>query len=91
MKKQEIELQGLHEAIRENEEQLETSVTLRKLEEEKLKAAEAKLQQQTMEWLLAQYELKKLAEEASKRMGEANETFNDFRRVKQLLSDVRSK
>ncbi|XWS26212.1 hypothetical protein CRYUN_Cryun26dG0011900 [Craigia yunnanensis] len=90
MKKQKIELQGLQEAIREKEEQLETSVTLRKLEEEKLKASEAKLQQQTLEWLLAQEELKKLAEQASRLMGEANETFEDFRRVKQLLSDVKS-
>ncbi|XWS17825.1 hypothetical protein CRYUN_Cryun33cG0101300 [Craigia yunnanensis] len=90
IKKQEIELQGLQEAIEEKEVQLETSVTLRKLEEEKLKAAEAKLQQQTMEWLLAQEELKKLAEEASGHIGEANETFEDFRSVKQLFSDVRS-
>ncbi|KAB2019961.1 hypothetical protein ES319_D07G033700v1 [Gossypium barbadense] len=90
MKKQEIELQELREAIWEREEELETSLTQRKLEEEKLKVAEAKLQQQTMEWLLAQEELKKLAEQASRHMGEANEAFKDFTRVKQLLSDVRS-
>ncbi|GMI89283.1 PROTEIN INVOLVED IN STARCH INITIATION [Hibiscus trionum] len=90
IKKQQNELRELREAIQEKEEQLETSMSLRKLEEEKLKTAEAKLQQQTMEWLLAQEELKKLAEHASKHMEDANETCKDFTRVKQLLSDVRS-
>ena len=43
VKKQELELQGLRNAVREKEEELEASVTLRKLEEEKLKVAKANL------------------------------------------------
>ncbi|EXB40155.1 hypothetical protein L484_004505 [Morus notabilis] len=86
---QEIELQGLRKDIREKEKELEAYLTLRKLEEEKLKVAKSNLEKQTMEWLEAQEELKKLAEEASKHVGETYETVEDFRRVKKLLSDVR--
>ncbi|KAF8393166.1 hypothetical protein HHK36_021407 [Tetracentron sinense] len=90
IKKQEAEVQELRMAFREKEQELEASVTLRKLEEEKLKLAETKLEKRTVDWLSAQEELKTLAEEASKRMGETNETLEDFRRVKKLLADVRS-
>ncbi|KAF5456746.1 hypothetical protein F2P56_026192, partial [Juglans regia] len=90
IQKQEYELQGLREAIREKEEELEVSLTLKKLEEEKLKAAEANLEKRTMEWLLAQEELNKVAEKASKHARETDETLEDFRRVKKLLGDVRS-
>ncbi|KAF7817257.1 coiled-coil domain-containing protein 18 [Senna tora] len=90
MRKQEIELQGLRKAIREKEIQLEVSQTQKKFEEEKLKAAEATLEKQAMEWLLAQEELKILGEEAARRVQESNETAEDFRRVKSLLDVVRS-
>ncbi|KAK2991911.1 hypothetical protein RJ640_014107 [Escallonia rubra] len=90
VKRQELELQEFHKALREKEEELEDSLTIRKNEEEKLKVSEANLQKQTMSWLLAQEELKKLAEDASKHMGEANETLEDFKRVKKLLADVKS-
>lgn len=91
VKKQETEIQSLRKVIREKEEELEVSVALRKVEEEKLKVVEANLEKRTMEWLLSQDALKKLAEEASRRMEETNVTLEDFRRVKKLLSDVRSK
>ncbi|KAJ7958787.1 Myosin heavy chain-related protein [Quillaja saponaria] len=90
VRKQETEIQGLQKAIREKEEQLEVSVTKKKLEEEKLKIAEANLEKQTMEWLVAQEELKKLAEEASKQAVEIDENLGDFRRVKKILNAVRS-
>uniref|UniRef100_A0A2P2L661 Protein kinase n=1 Tax=Rhizophora mucronata TaxID=61149 RepID=A0A2P2L661_RHIMU len=90
VKRQEIELQGLQEAVEEKGKELQCSSTLRTLEEEKLKVAEANLQKKTMEWLLTQEGLKELAEEASKIMGGTDEALEDFRRVKQLLADVRS-
>ncbi|XP_057504096.1 LOW QUALITY PROTEIN: uncharacterized protein LOC130787686 [Actinidia eriantha] len=90
VKKQKLELQQLRKVIQEKEEELEVSATLRKLEEEKLKVTEANLEKQTTEWLLAQEELKKLAEEESKHTGEAKKTIKDFRRVKKLLADTRA-
>ncbi|GFZ08343.1 myosin heavy chain-related protein [Actinidia rufa] len=90
MKKQEGELQQLRKAIQEKEEEEEVSATMRELEKEKLKVAEANLEKKTMEWLIAKDELKKLAEEASRHTAEANETLEDFKRVKKLLADVRS-
>ncbi|KAL0311764.1 UNVERIFIED_CONTAM: hypothetical protein Sradi_5575700 [Sesamum radiatum] len=63
---------------------------MQKSEAEKLKVAEAKLEKQTMDWLVAQEQLKKLAEETSNHVGKANETLEEFGRVKKLLSDVRS-
>ncbi|KAK4274442.1 hypothetical protein QN277_017660 [Acacia crassicarpa] len=90
MRKQEIELQELREAVREKEVQLQDSHAQKKLGEEKLKAAEAALEKQAREWLLAQDELKKLGEEAAIRVKESNETVEDFKRVKLLLDSVRS-
>ncbi|XP_057468564.1 uncharacterized protein LOC130757749 [Actinidia eriantha] len=90
VKKQEGELQQLRKAIQEKEEEEEVSATMRELEKEKLKVAEANLEKKTMEWLIAQDELKKLAEEVSRHTAEANETLEDFKRVKKLLADVRS-
>ncbi|KAL1315218.1 hypothetical protein HN51_041990 [Arachis hypogaea] len=90
MNKQKIELQELQKAVHVKEQELEVSLTQRKFEEEKLKSAEATLEQQAMEWLLAQEELKRLGEDASRHVQESNETLEDFRRVKKLLSDVRS-
>ncbi|XP_065849403.1 MAR-binding filament-like protein 1 [Euphorbia lathyris] len=88
--KQAIELRELKNAIREKEQELEDSCTHRKLEEEKLKVAEAKLEKQAMEWLIAQGELKKISDKASKQIVETKETVHDFRKVKKLLIAVRT-
>ncbi|XAR69389.1 hypothetical protein NMG60_11000942 [Bertholletia excelsa] len=90
VKKQDIELQLLRKAIQDKEAELEFSVSLQECEREKLKVAEAGLEKKTTEWFLAQEELKRLEDEASKYKEEANKTLEDFRRVKKLLSDVRS-
>ncbi|KAF8034984.1 hypothetical protein BT93_C1113 [Corymbia citriodora subsp. variegata] len=88
IKKQELELQELRRAVKEKEEELEFSMTLKKAEEDKLKFMETTLEERTREWLLAQEDLKKLSDEASKHAAESNETLEDFRRVKRLLGDV---
>jgi len=90
VKKQEIELQELRSVVRQREEELRLSVAARDVEGEKLKVAEASLEKHTMEWLLTQEELKRLEEEASRHAQESSETLENFRRVKKLLSDVRS-
>ncbi|XP_054788398.1 uncharacterized protein LOC129294226 [Prosopis cineraria] len=90
MRKQEIELHELQKTIQEKEVQLQDSRDQKKLDEEKLKAAEASLEKQAREWLLAQEELKKLGEEAAIRVQESNGTVEDFKRVKLLLDAVRS-
>ncbi|KAE9460275.1 hypothetical protein C3L33_07822, partial [Rhododendron williamsianum] len=90
VKKQEVEIQQLREKIQEKEEELQVSASLQKLDEKKLEVAEANLGKQTMAWLLAQEELKKLAEVASKHSEEAIETMEDFGRVNKLLANVRS-
>ncbi|KAL7121757.1 hypothetical protein ACP275_01G003200 [Erythranthe tilingii] len=64
------------------------SISVQKSDAEKLKVAEAKLEKQTTDWLVAQEELKKLAGETSKHVGDANEA--EFETVRKLLSDVRS-
>ncbi|KAK6912580.1 hypothetical protein RJ641_022181 [Dillenia turbinata] len=89
IKKQETEIQELQKAIFEKDQELEESLRMHRVEEEKFKIAEANLEKQTMEWLVAKEELRKLAEESSKHMGKTNETMEDFKRVKQLLADVR--
>ncbi|XP_019447551.1 PREDICTED: golgin subfamily A member 6-like protein 22 isoform X2 [Lupinus angustifolius] len=90
MNKQEVELQELRKVVEEKEEQLHASLAQRKLEEEKMKDAEGMLEKQVMEWLLAQEELKRLRDDASRHTHESNETLEDFGRVKALLNDVRS-
>lgn len=90
VRRQEIELKELQRVIQEKEEEVEVITTLQKSEQEKLIATEANLKKQTMNWLVAQGELKKLAEEASKHSIEANQTLEDFRRVRNLLAEVRS-
>lgn len=90
VKKQEIELLELRSVVRQREEELRLSVAARDIEGEKLKVAEASLEKHTMEWLLTQEELKRLEEEASRHAQESSETLENFRRVKKLLSDVRS-
>ncbi|KAM7492967.1 hypothetical protein LguiB_027576 [Lonicera macranthoides] len=90
VKRQEVEIQGLRKAIKEREEELEVSRSVSTVEVEKLRVAESNLEKQTVDWLLAQEELKKMAEQADKHKVQANETMEDFKRVKKLLSDVRS-
>ncbi|GMH12458.1 hypothetical protein Nepgr_014299 [Nepenthes gracilis] len=90
VEKQQIELSVLRTTLKEKEEELEVAMMRQKLDEEKLKAAEAKLEQQTTQWLLAQEELRKLREEALRHTRESHQTMEDFQRVKKLLADVRS-
>ncbi|KAI3454213.1 hypothetical protein Pfo_010876 [Paulownia fortunei] len=73
VEKQQYELQQLQRAIQKKEEELEISISMQKNEAQKLKAAEVNLEKQTMDWLVTQEELEKLAEEISKNVGEANE------------------
>ncbi|CAL1375026.1 unnamed protein product [Linum trigynum] len=87
---QETEIEELRNAIREKEKELETLESLRKLDQEKLNASEENLKKQAMEWLLAEQDLKKMAAEESNELVENNETLEHYRRVKQLLVDVRS-
>ncbi|XP_010447425.1 PREDICTED: trichohyalin-like [Camelina sativa] len=89
VKRQEGEILALQRAVEEREEELEISKATKKLEQEKLSETEANLKKQAEEWLIAQDEVNKLKEETVKRLGEANETMEDFRRVKKLLTDVR--
>lgn len=89
VKRQEGEIHALQRALEEKEEELEISKAMKKLEQEKLRETEANLRKQTEEWLIAQDEVNKLKGETMKRLGEANETVEDFRTVKKLLSDVR--
>ncbi|KAJ4866482.1 Myosin heavy chain-related protein [Raphanus sativus] len=89
VKRQEDEIHALQRALEEKEEELEVSMAAKRLEQEKLRETEANLKKQTEEWLVAQVEVSKLQEETMKRLGEANETVEDFRRVKKLLTDVR--
>lgn len=63
---------------------------LQEIKQEKPKVAEINLEKQTMRWLFAQEELKKLAEEASKNGILTHETLDDFGRVKKVLANVRS-
>nr|GMC49466.1 early endosome antigen 1-like [Ipomoea batatas] len=88
--KQKAEIQDLQKIIQEKEKELEVSLMMQKTKEDKLKVAEANLEKQTIKWLVAQEELKKLAEATSKHSGEGNETFEDFKRVRTFLADVRS-
>ncbi|XP_010432759.1 PREDICTED: coiled-coil domain-containing protein 18-like isoform X2 [Camelina sativa] len=89
VKRQECEILALQRSLEDREEELEISKATKKLEQEKLSETEANLKMQAEEWLIAQDEVNKLKEETVKRLGEANETMEDFRRVKKLLTDVR--
>ncbi|KAF3528295.1 hypothetical protein DY000_02036822 [Brassica cretica] len=89
VERQEGEIEALQRALKEKEEELEVSTAAKKLEQEKLRETEANLKKQTEEWLVAQEEVSKLQEETVKRLGKANETMEDFKRVKKLLTDVR--
>lgn len=90
VKRQELEIQELRQGILVKEKEVGVSLNLRKVEKERLEAAEANLEKQTTAWLLAQEELTKLAYEVYKNGREANETVADFKRVKKLLANVRS-
>ncbi|KAL3497347.1 hypothetical protein ACH5RR_040079 [Cinchona calisaya] len=90
VRRQEVEIHELRRSIQEKEEELEFIMSLQKTEQDKLRVMEANLKKQTTDWLVAQEELKKLEEEMSKYTGEANETLEDFRRVRKLLTDVKA-
>ncbi|XP_021769362.1 myosin-9-like isoform X2 [Chenopodium quinoa] len=90
VKRQDIELRELRNSLQGKQQEIEELLNTKQLETEKLKDAETKLEKQTMEWLLAQEDLKKLGEEASKHIEESQETIKDFQRVKRLLANVRS-
>lgn len=90
VRRQEVELHELRKSIQEKEEELDFIMTLQKNEQDKLRVMEANLKKRTRDWLVAQEELKKLEEEMSKHTEEANETLEDIKRVRKLLTDVRS-
>ncbi|KAJ8635054.1 hypothetical protein MRB53_009321 [Persea americana] len=90
IEKQETVIQELQRSVGEKEHELKVSIQLRRAEEERLKVAETNLEKRTVEWLLQQEELQKLGKEASKHMNETEETLKDFKRLRELLSDVRS-
>ncbi|KAF3602230.1 hypothetical protein F2Q69_00035310 [Brassica cretica] len=56
-----------------------------------LKLQEINLKKQTEEWLIAHDEVSKLQEETIKRLGEANKTMGDFKRVKKKKKKVKTK
>ncbi|CAN6918726.1 unnamed protein product, partial [Brassica oleracea] len=80
----ESDLQAALMALLKREEDLQDAER-----KEKLRETEANLKKQTEEWLVAQEEVSKFQEETVKRLGKANETMEDFKRVKKLLTDVR--
>ncbi|KAF9607753.1 hypothetical protein IFM89_000100 [Coptis chinensis] len=90
IKKQAAEVQELKKAVNEKKQELKELANLRKIEKDKLQVVEAKLKNQTVEWLSAQEELKCLTEEAHRHMDATSEALEDFKRVKMLLTDVRS-
>ncbi|KAL0814711.1 hypothetical protein Bca101_071154 [Brassica carinata] len=79
---------GRESMLIRQEEELEISIVVKRLEQQKTSKTEANLKKQTEESLMAQDEANKLQEEAMKRLGEANETMGNFRRVKKPLTDV---
>ncbi|WZZ32734.1 hypothetical protein YC2023_016135 [Brassica napus] len=89
VERQEDEIEALQRALKEKEEELDIATAEKRLEQEKLRETEANLKKQTEEWLVAQEEVSKLQEETVKRLGEANKTMEDFKRVRKLLTDVR--
>lgn len=90
IRKQEETIKDLQEQVIEKEHDLSESLQLQEVERERVKIIEAALEKQTMEWLLAQEEVKSLAAQLSMQMKDAKEASEDFKRVKALLSDLRS-
>lgn len=90
VKRQELVIQELRQAILVKEKEAVVLLNLCKVENEKLEGAQKNLEKQTTAWLLAQEELKKLAYEASKNGREEKETVAGFINVKKLLANVRS-
>ncbi|CAH9090405.1 unnamed protein product [Cuscuta epithymum] len=89
VRKQKIEIHDLRMVIQEKEKVLDNALIMQKVEGDKLKVAEANLEKQTMNWLLTQGELKKLAKAIPKHSRKENVTYEDFKRVKVLLANVR--
>ncbi|GAB2223397.1 hypothetical protein Droror1_Dr00017538 [Drosera rotundifolia] len=90
IEKQQNEMLGLQISLEEKEKAFEVALTQQKLEEQKSKDAEAKLEEKTMQWLFAQEEVRVLRKEASRLMEESNLTLEEFTRVKMLLGDLKS-
>ncbi|XP_071694615.1 uncharacterized protein [Rutidosis leptorrhynchoides] len=90
LSKQTVEIQELRETLQQKDEKLQTLMTRLGFEEEKVKDFESNLEKQTMDWLVAQEEMKTLTEEASKHTVEVNVFLEEFTNVKKLLDDVRS-
>ncbi|KAI3821696.1 hypothetical protein L1987_09267 [Smallanthus sonchifolius] len=89
LNKQTLESEELRKTVEEKDEELQIATTLLEIEEENLKVVEGNLEKQTMDWLLAQEEMKNLADDASKHTVEGDENLQEFSRVKKLLADVR--
>ncbi|KAI3687117.1 hypothetical protein L1987_80808 [Smallanthus sonchifolius] len=89
LNKQTLEIEELRKTVEEKDEELQIATTLLEIEEENLKVVEGNLEKQTMDWLLAQEEMRNLADEASKHTVEGDENLQEFTRVKKLLADVR--
>lgn len=91
LSKQKTEIRDLRMAIQDREKMLGYSLMMQNVEKDKLKVAEANVEKLTMNWLVTQEELKKLAAATSKHVRrKGNVTYEDFKRVKKLLGDVRS-
>ncbi|KAD5507954.1 hypothetical protein R6Q59_031349 [Mikania micrantha] len=88
LSKQTLEIQELRQIIEEKDQEAQIAKKLFEFEEEKLKVMEANLEKQTMNWLVANEEMHKLAEESVS--VDANENIQEFVKVKKLLADVRS-
>ncbi|KAJ3679136.1 hypothetical protein LUZ60_017147 [Juncus effusus] len=85
------EITELKQEIERKETELSESNKLRKLNEDKLITAERELEKQTNECIEAQNELKQLELQANKQINNnIKESFDDFERVRSLLSVLRS-
>ncbi|KAG2269771.1 hypothetical protein Bca52824_064326 [Brassica carinata] len=84
----EISIQNKKVSVDRQEEELEISIVVKRLEQQKTSKTEANLKKQTEESLMAQDEANKLQEEAMKRLGEANETMGNFRRLRKEAESI---
>ncbi|KAK1407874.1 hypothetical protein QVD17_39501 [Tagetes erecta] len=89
LNKQTLEIEKLRKIVVEKDEELQIATKLLEIEQEKLKVVEGNLEKHTMDWFLAQEEMKNLVEEASKHTVEGIENLQEYARVKKLLGHVR--
>eukprot|EP01018_Ginkgo_biloba_P006813 Gb_38718 [translate_table: standard] len=87
--KQQFELKELERILKERENDLVQSEKKRREDEDKLKIAEANLENRVVAWLLVQQELKKLGQDVSKYKGTALDAEEEVKRVRNLLADVK--